>query len=123
MQEQLTQVSSVLLLGRTDLSSNVLRAGSSSNRKCIAEQPWPVHDPLLCKDDTVTYPVQVNGKVRENIEIDHGDELNGEEEANVKQRLVELAMQTDKVKNAVGGKAIKKVIYVKGKIINIVTEK
>jgi leucyl-tRNA synthetase len=67
--------------------------------------------------------VQVNGKVRENIEIDHGDELNGEEEENVKQRLLELAMQADKVKNAVGGKAIKKVIYVKGKIINIVTEK
>ena len=35
-------------------------------------QPWPVADPDLVKVDTVTMVVQVNGKVRDRIEVDAG---------------------------------------------------
>ena len=35
-------------------------------------QPWPVADPALVKVDTVTMVVQVNGKVRDRMEVDAG---------------------------------------------------
>ena len=38
----------------------------------VHAQPWPVADPALVKVDTVTMVVQVNGKVRDRVEVDAG---------------------------------------------------
>ena len=66
-----------------------------------------------CVDDTVKMGVQVNGKKRGEIEV--GVEA-GQDEA------MELATQQERVANQLEGKEIKKIIYVPGRILNIVAK-
>lgn len=77
----------------------------------IHEQSWPTWDPELAKEETVTLIVQVNGKVRDRIVVpaDSDDEL-----------LRETALASDKIKNWLNGKKPRKVIVVRGKLVNIV---
>ncbi len=77
----------------------------------VHQQAWPTYDPALIVDETVTLIVQVNGKVRDRIEVPAAI---GEAEAR------ELALTSDKIVPHLGGKAPKKVIYVAGKLINVV---
>jgi leucyl-tRNA synthetase len=77
----------------------------------IATRAWPKADPALLVDDTVTVAVQVNGKLRATLELAK-DLPNTEAEA--------TAMANDKVKEAIAGKAVKKVIVVPNRIINVV---
>jgi leucyl-tRNA synthetase len=74
-------------------------------------QSWPQYDQNLIKDEIIKLVVQVNGKVRDTIEASANL---AEDEAK------ELAMQSEKAKNFIEGKEIKKIIFVKGKLINIV---
>lgn len=77
----------------------------------LDEQSWPVYDPTLIIDETVALPVQINGKVRATISISPDlDEVT----------VIELAMQEEQVKKYLEGNQIKKVIYVQGRILNIV---
>ena len=48
------------------------------NESDVHAQPWPVADPAMVKVESVTMVVQVNGKVRDRVEVDSGV---GEEEA------------------------------------------
>ncbi|MDP2664331.1 MAG: class I tRNA ligase family protein, partial [bacterium] len=82
------------------------------NKKSILEEKWPKPDPKFLKEEKVTLIVQVNGKVRNKIEVKSGF---SEEEAR------ELAISGKIVKNWISDKKIKKVIFVKDKLINIVT--
>lgn len=67
----------------------------------IHEEPWPLADPAKLTVDTVTMVVQVNGKVRDRIEVDAGiDYVVAEVEA----------LSSDKVVAALGGATPKKVI-------------
>jgi leucyl-tRNA synthetase len=72
---------------------------------------WPSYDSELIIENTVTLGVQVNGKVRAEIEIE-----NNESEETVKQRVLNIP----EIQKWIGGKEIKKFIYVPGKIISIV---
>ncbi|MFA6382823.1 MAG: class I tRNA ligase family protein [Parcubacteria group bacterium] len=81
------------------------------HKDSIFLQSWPEYDPELIRDEKITLVLQINGKVRDSIEVDAGI---SEKEAK------ELAMQSEKIKTWVSGKEIKKVIFVKGKLINIV---
>jgi leucyl-tRNA synthetase len=74
-------------------------------------QEWPKYDENFLVEKTVVIPVQINGKVRENIEL---DPIASEEEAKKE------ALASEKVQKYVEGKEIKKVIYVTGKILNFV---
>ncbi len=76
-----------------------------------AETPWPRHDPELLRTDTVTYPVQVNGKLRVTFKI--------EKEAS-KEAIEERALGFEEVKRALDGKTPKKIIVVPNRIVNIV---
>jgi leucyl-tRNA synthetase len=81
------------------------------NKKSIFLEKWPEYDSRLIKEETVTLVIQVNGKVRDKIEV----------EADVsEEKAKELAISRKKVKNWIEGKEIKKVIFVPGKLINIV---
>jgi leucyl-tRNA synthetase len=74
-------------------------------------QPWPKYDPKLIKEEMITLVIQVNGKVRDKIEV----------EATIsEEKAKELALSREKIKKWIGGKEIKKVIFVPGKLINIV---
>ena len=75
---------------------------------------WPSYDPQLTIDDTVSIGVQVNGKRRAAIDV----QLDMDQEA-----VVALAMTIDTVKAAVGEKGFGKIIYVPGKILNIISAK
>ncbi len=72
---------------------------------------WPVFDPELIKSDEILVVVQVNGKVRDRITVpaESADEY-----------VKELALSQDKVRQFMGGKEPKKVIYVKSKLVSIV---
>jgi leucyl-tRNA synthetase len=75
------------------------------------EEPWPVHDPALLVRDTFELVVQVNGKVRDRIEVSAG--LSEDE-------LVELAIASPRVQAHVDGKAVCKAVVVPGKLVNLV---
>jgi leucyl-tRNA synthetase len=77
----------------------------------VATTPWPAADPALLVDDTVTLPVQINGKKRTDVTVPRLAE-NAQVEAAV------LAL--DAVKKALDGKPPKKVIVVKHRIVNVV---
>ncbi|MDB4459060.1 leucine--tRNA ligase [bacterium] len=79
--------------------------------KSLAYLEWPVFDESLLAESNVTYPVQVNGKMRDKLTLP----------ANASKEEVEkAAMASDKVKNQIDGKQIRKVIVIPGKMINIV---
>lgn len=81
--------------------------------KTIAFEPWVTYDEAALVSDTVEIGVQVNGKARGVVELSMEAT---EEEALSKAR--EIAA----VENAIGDKPVRKVIYVKGKILNIVAK-
>ncbi|MGH9810677.1 MAG: class I tRNA ligase family protein, partial [Terriglobia bacterium] len=79
--------------------------------KLVAETPWPKYDPALTASNLVTYPVQVNGKLRVTFQI----------EKDTDQKTVEQrALSFEEVKRALDGKTPKKVIVVPNRIVNIV---
>ncbi len=82
-----------------------------SGKDSISLEVWPKYDKNLIKDETVTVAVQINGKVREQLIINIEAEEND---------VLELAKASEKVKKYVEGKEIKKVIYVKGKLLSLV---
>jgi leucyl-tRNA synthetase len=81
------------------------------NHGLLAEQAWPVPDPRLLTEDTVTIAVQVNGKRR--------DELTIARDA-AKEDIEAAALKLDNVVRALGGRQIKKVVIVPQRIVNVV---
>jgi len=81
------------------------------HRTLVASEPWPTLEPDLLKEDTVTLPVQINGKKRADVTV-APDAKNAEIEAAV------LAL--DAVKRALEGKPPKRVVIVPLRIVNVV---
>jgi leucyl-tRNA synthetase len=77
----------------------------------ITYAAWPTYDEALTVDDEVEIVVQVNGKIADRVKI-----ANGIDEA----VMQDIALGLDKVKDAMNGKTVRKVIAVKGKLVNIV---
>ncbi len=77
----------------------------------ISYVPWPTYDEAWTVDDEVEIVVQVNGKI-----VDRANVAADADEA----ALQELAMGLDNVKTAMAGKQVRKIIAVKGKLVNIV---
>ena len=77
----------------------------------IAYEPWPTYDEAKLVEDTITCVVQVNGKVRGKFEAAVGSSDD---------KLQEQAMKLETVQRQLEGKTIRKVIVVKGKVVNIV---
>ena len=77
----------------------------------VHEQPWPDYDPDLVRLETVTMVIQVNGKVRDRVEVDAGL---GEADA------VAIALASPKVSEALGGAAPKRVVARPPRLVNVV---
>ena len=77
-------------------------------------QRWPAHDPGAARESVVTVVVQVNGKVRDRLEL-----AAGTTEADLKA----LALASAKVAQAIGSAPIARFIVVPDRLINIVTER
>ncbi len=78
---------------------------------CIADAAWPTYDEALCVDDVVTLPVQVNGKVRGRVELAREATEDAAREAALGDAAVQKFLE---------GKSLKKVIYVPGRILNLI---
>jgi leucyl-tRNA synthetase len=77
----------------------------------LSHAPWPQFDPAHAKDDLLTLAVQVMGKTRGTVEVEPGAD----------QAAVEkLAREIPQVANQLAGKTVRKVIFVKDKILNFV---
>jgi leucyl-tRNA synthetase len=77
----------------------------------LLRHPWPEYDPTLAKEEETEYPVQINGKLRTRVSVpaDSPEEL-----------VRERALADEKVRAAIEGKPEVKVIFVAGKLVNIV---
>jgi leucyl-tRNA synthetase len=75
------------------------------------EEPWPEPDPALLEHATFELVVQVNGKVRDKVEVPVG--LSEPE-------LLARAKELPRVRAHVDGKEIRKEIVVPGKLVNLV---
>jgi leucyl-tRNA synthetase len=74
-------------------------------------ETWPGFDPVLARDEVVTVVVQINGKLRDKLEV-AADSAEDEVRA--------LAFESEAVKRHLDGKTPKKVIYVPNKLLSIV---
>jgi leucyl-tRNA synthetase len=79
--------------------------------RSLAYEPWPAFDPALCVEDTVTVAVQVNGKLRATLEVARGAEQAAVQEA---------ALADARVSRYVNGGTVRKAIFVKDKLLNLV---
>ena len=78
----------------------------------VAKAGWPAADPALLVTESVTAVVQVNGKVRDRVEV---PPTIGEDD------LREVALAAPGVIRALGGRSIRKVIVRAPKLVNVVT--
>ena len=86
------------------------RGGTDS----VHRQSWPTYDASAAADVTVTVVAQVNGKVRDRLELPAGMS----EEA-----LTQAALASPKITQAIGAKRTARVIVVADRLVNIVTER
>jgi leucyl-tRNA synthetase len=77
----------------------------------IHTSEWPVHDEKYLTSDVMTIVVQINGKVRAQLQIAADA---------TKEQVTEAAHADQKVVAALAGKEIKKTIYVPGKLVSLV---
>ncbi|HTE91818.1 MAG TPA: leucine--tRNA ligase, partial [Terriglobales bacterium] len=77
----------------------------------LLRAPWPKYDPALAKEEEIEIPVQINGKLRSRIVVpaDANEDV-----------LRERALADEKIRAAIAGKQVVKVIVVPGKLVNIV---
>jgi len=86
------------------------RGGTGS----VHTQSWPVFDAAAARAMTVTVVAQVNGKVRDRLELPAG--LSDD-------ALRKAALASPKVSQALGGAGVGRVIVVKDRLVNVVTER
>ncbi len=79
----------------------------------IHETKWPEYDDKLAKTSAITLVVQVNGKVKDKIEVDS---------ESTKEELEKHALDSDKVKQTIEGRTVVKTIVVPGRLVNIVVK-
>ncbi|GAC1398361.1 MAG: leucine--tRNA ligase [Chloroflexota bacterium] len=77
----------------------------------IHVQPWPLYDEALTLDEVVTIVVQVNGKVRERLQVPRGEEM---------ESVQEQALASPRILPFIEGREILKVVTIPDKLVNIV---
>ena len=80
-------------------------------KNLVAREPWPTVDENLLSDDTIIMPIQVNGKLRGQIEVRKDLEPS---------EIESFALAEAAVQRALNGAAPKKIIVVPGRIVNVV---
>ena len=81
------------------------------NTESIFASAWPDYDSGLIKDEEINLVVQVNGKMRDMLKVGADIGQDGAKAA---------ALESEKIKAHVAGKEIRKIIFVPGKLLNIV---
>ena len=77
----------------------------------LSESAWPAYDPAALVRNEIELVVQVNGKLRDRLMISMDA---GEEEATA------AALASPRIRELTDGKTIRKIVFVPGKLLNIV---
>ncbi|BBN99470.1 leucine--tRNA ligase [Sporolactobacillus terrae] len=83
------------------------------HEESIETSSWPSFDVKKLVEDKVEIIVQVNGKIRTRFQVDKGI---------ARERLQEIALNDERIKERLEGKSVKKVIAVPDKLVNIVAK-
>lgn len=94
-----------------EIYSRLCDSFPSLPRTQLCEHAWPACDEAMLREDTVTLVVQVNGKLRDKLEVPAGISREDAEK---------MALESPKIKTYTDGNTIRKVIVVPGRLINIV---
>ncbi|MEO7836554.1 MAG: class I tRNA ligase family protein, partial [Acidimicrobiales bacterium] len=87
------------------------RRGAGGDASHVHAQPWPVADPALARADSVTMVVQVNGKVKDRIEVD----------PDISEAAAEAAaLASAAIKDALAGASPVRVIARPPRLVNLV---
>jgi leucyl-tRNA synthetase len=79
--------------------------------KDLSTTPYPTFNPAYLEENEFAYPISINGKMKMNLNLSLGlDE----------QAVREMVLANEQVQGYLEGKEPKKLIFVKGKIVNIV---
>lgn len=81
------------------------------NQRSIFEEQWPKYDEELIETEKTKIVIQINGKVKEVIEIERGLS---------EQEVKEVVLSLSKIKDKIKKREIKKVIYIQDRLINLV---
>jgi len=81
------------------------------NKESILDAAYPVFEEKYLVETSKEYPVSINGKVRTNINID----LSAQQP-----EVEQIVLGNEIIQKWLEGKAPKKIIFVKGKMVNIV---
>ncbi len=84
------------------------------NRESIYKSSWPKYDKSKLVKDTIEVVIQLNGKVKEKLNIANGLD---------KASFEKIAMESEQVKKLIEGQEIVKIIAVPDKLLNIVVKK
>jgi len=104
------QILATILAPFTPHIAEELRSRLGHENSIFLEK-WPEYDPKLVRDEEKMIIIQINGKMRDQLKLAAGT---GEEE------VKKLALASDKVKKYIESKNIRKVIFVKDRLINFV---
>jgi len=85
------------------------------NEFSVHTSKWPKYDPKLVIEESVVIAIQINGKLRGTMEVEKNIMEN-------KEKIISLARENKNIVKWLGGKNIKKEIYVLGRLVNFVVE-
>ncbi len=83
----------------------------TGHKGSVHTSPWPMFDEALTRDDAFTLVMQINGKVRERVEVPAT--IN---EAEVR----EMVLNNPRITSLIGDATVQKIIYIPGRLVNIV---
>jgi leucyl-tRNA synthetase len=81
------------------------------HKESLAYEPWPEYDERFTREQTVEYPIQVNGRLRSRLTTPASA---------TEEDLKQAALADAKVQRYIEGSTVRKIIVVSGKLINIV---
>jgi len=94
-----------------ELWAELPAAASKKKRGSVHLEPWPLADLDALKSDTITLVLQINGKVRDRVEVS----------ADItEEQAKKMALESAKMKIFIGSATPQRIIYVPGRLVNVV---
>ena len=81
------------------------------NKSSVHLEAWPDYDETLLAEETVTVAIQINGKLRDTVQVKKGL---------AEDDIKKLVLSREKIKNYLEGKEVRKFIYIQNRLTNIV---
>ena len=84
------------------------------HEETLLESTWPTYDEAKLRRDRITLVVQVDGKLRDRIEVDADAP---------EQEVKDAALASDKVQEFLDGRELARAVVVPGRLVNLVTRR